>query len=263
MGQSCAMKQSMKGNMRNTLLFSIVILFGLISCYFLFGVGRSIIKVNYGRLIYSKYMERDKLKWEGGSTRLAYAEICRDDGTNCFGGKRLSVLPQKVGSLVAARNESEIHFFDSGTGSDIICVYGDELRKKIKAGATMSWLSKGRLIVVSQIYDEPYWNHQVVLFDTNDKPCAERTVFNIRESEPVSFVADAFSPDGSSYAWITCLNGCTMFWLNDDIKKVNSRPISCNPKDIFNIAWKGSHPMAMPFPNANAYFSCRDHINEG
>jgi hypothetical protein len=193
----------------------------------------------FGRFILTTRLTVDKLKWEGGNSRLNYAELCRDDGKLCFrGDEDLDYVYSKKYARLAAHNTKEIKLFNTDSGDEIKCDLST-LDGRLKF-STYGYWANSALILYSRAERDGHRSRQTDVFSFNLGKCHLEKSFDSTD-ERHDF--DTQDPEVGGIAWAACnKTNCTLKWLEPDFLTAHQREIGCNENSNLDIIWINGAP---------------------
>jgi len=209
-------------------LFSLIFIF-LSAC-----TTETIRREIFGRFVLTTRLTVDKLKWEGGNSRLNYTELCRDDGQLCFRGDNdLDYIYSRKFARLLVYNSKEIRLFNTDTGDAIKCDLS-KLSVRPKFGLYGYW-SNSSLILYSHFERSGTRPEQTDVFSFYSGQCQLEKSFD-STSEKRQFVSQ--NTESGDIAWAVCnKTGCTLKWLESDFIISHQKEIGCNENNNIVIAW--------------------------
>jgi hypothetical protein len=188
----------------------------------------------FGRFILTTRLTVDKLKWEGGNSRLNYTELCRDDGQLCFrGDDDLEYVYSKKYARLLVYNSKEIRLFNTKIGNKIECDLS-RISERPKFVLYGYWTNSS-LILFGYFGRNGERFQQTDVFSFNSGKCQLEKSFD-STGEIREFASQ--DPESGAVAWAICnKTNCTLKWLDSDFLISHQKEIGCNENSNLDIVW--------------------------
>lgn len=202
--------------------------------------SESIRNEKFGRFVISRHLIVDKLKWEGGNTRLDFSEMCRDDGQLCFKGERgLRYFYSRRLKRLAVYSELQMRLFNTATGDEIICDLS-KLEARLSFGVGGYWSDSSLILFSRSEIDDDKTTQSDIFYFSSGRCESVRSVenyFRKKTSERTQ------NPENSGLAWFECgKDDCTLKWLESDFITSHQKEIGCNENNNLEIVWINGMP---------------------
>jgi hypothetical protein len=194
-------------------------------------------KEYFGRFTLTTNLTVDKLKWEGGNSRLNYAELCRDDGQLCFrGDDDLDYSYSRKMHRLAVDSSKKIKIYNTESGAEIPCDFSSQLKY-----ALGRYWSESSLIIFSRPELNNFSHKQADTFFVGSGSC--RKINSISNAYPRATSGIFQDVESRHLAWFECKeNSCTLAWLDADFLTLHSKEIGCKESDELVIYWINGVP---------------------
>jgi hypothetical protein len=193
----------------------------------------------FGRFIVTTHLLVDRLKWEGGNSRLDYTEVCRDDGQLCFrGDDDLRYIYSKNYGRLLVHSTKDIKIFNTVTGDPIKCDLS-KMNERLKYGL-YGYFSNSSAILYSRVLQNENELEQTDILSFKSQGCQLEKSFDSTDE-----IRDLDSQDTESgaVAWSDCnKSNCTFKWLEADFLTAHQKEIGCNENSNLDIIWINGVP---------------------